>query len=51
MKKYKKENAEQVEADIFQSDKIKIINGDFLNEKDIIRHDSNKIARVIIDLP
>ncbi len=51
IKKYKKENAEQVEADIFQSDKIKIINGDFLNEKDIIRHDSNKIARVIIDLP
>ncbi len=53
LKKYAEENATQVEVDekLLKRNNISTITGDFVNEKDIIRHDSNKIAKTIIELP
>jgi len=52
LKKYSEENATQVEADnkLIERKDIIIIRGNFINENDIVRHDSNKLARAIIDL-
>src|SRR3989344_5818613 len=50
LKKYSEENATQVEADnkLIERKDIIIIRGNFINENDIVRHDSNKLARAII---
>ncbi len=52
LSKYTEENAEQVNIDdkILERKDIKIIKGDFIHEVEIIRHDSNKIAKVIMEL-
>ena len=53
LKKYAEENAFQVDIDekLFLRNDIKIISGDFVNDLEIVRHDSNKIAKAIIELP
>ncbi len=48
---YAEENAEQVEIDNnLERNDVKIIKGDFIHEVEIVRHDSNKIAKAIIEL-
>ncbi len=51
LNKYAEENAFPVELDTDNLiSRFKIIKGDFINEAILIRHDSRKLARTIIDL-
>lgn len=52
IKKYEKEKAVFVEyqKDDFRDRKFKIIEGNFLRPQGFIRHDPNKLAKVILDL-
>ncbi len=52
LQKYATENAKQVIVDstILTRSDIHIITGNFLNEKDIARHESNKLAHTLIEL-
>ena len=46
LKKYKEENKEFVECDL----EHRVVKEDLLNEKDILRHEPNKLAKTIIGL-
>lgn len=52
LEKYAEENAAQVIVDdkLMNITGVNIVKGDFINEKEIVRHESSKIARAIIEL-
>ncbi len=50
LKKYSEENAFPVEIDFENLTKVKLVTEDLLNNSEIIRHDSMKLAKVILDL-
>ncbi|MBI5065567.1 YvcK family protein [Candidatus Woesearchaeota archaeon] len=50
LKKYSEENAFPVEIDFENLSKVKLVTEDLLNNSEIIRHDSMKLAKVILDL-
>ena len=52
LEKYSEEKAEQVIVDenLKNLKNIKLVTGDFMNENEIVRHDSSKIAKAIMEL-
>lgn len=52
LEEYKRENKYPVEfkQEEFKDRKVKVIGRDLVSEQDIIRHDSNKISKLMIDL-
>jgi len=50
LKKYVEEKSFPVEIDVENLTKVQLLAGDFLNKANIIRHDSMKLAKTIIDL-
>lgn len=47
LKKYEEEYKSQVKADV-ENIKIKVIKGDFLRKKNLLRHDPHKLAKAIL---